>query len=125
MASDSELTEKQEKFLEIIFSEEFSGNLNEAKVAAGYSQATLLKDVVKGVSKHILSYADSILAVKVPKCLRNIEAVMDSPDKKGAKTKLDATLAWMDRAGLCKKERLEIEMKQPDGIIVLPAKKDT
>jgi hypothetical protein len=58
-----------------------------------------------------------------PKAVKKVLDVLDNPHKQGAKTQLDAAQSILDRAGIAKRERLEVEVKAPSGLVFLPPKK--
>ncbi len=117
-----ELTDKQTKFLELIFLPEYLGKEHQAMLDAGYSENTSLAHVYEGLRKEIIDKADSILVRKVFKSLGAIDSVLDDAAQKGAKTKLEAAAMVLDRIGLSKKDRLELEVKDTNGIFLLPKK---
>lgn len=120
----SQLTDNQEKFLELIFLPEYKNNYAKAAVDAGYSPTTPVTNIVKSVKQEILERVDLYLALNAPKAANSVLDVLDNSDAKGAKAKLEASAMILDRVGISKKERLEIEHKSANGILILPAKKD-
>lgn len=120
----NQLTDKQEKFLELIFKPEYLHNYAKAAVDAGYSPNSPIHIIVQGVQKQILERVEMYLATKAPSAAMRIIDVLQSPDMKGAKAALEAATTIMDRVGLSKKERIELEVKAPSGVFILPSKND-
>lgn len=119
------LTEKQSKFLEHLFSDEFVDNPRAAALAAGFSIHTDISQIMESVAvkEEILRRADMTIVLNVPKSVKKILDVQDNPHKQGAKAQLEAAHSILDRAGMTKKERLEVEVKTPSGLVFLPPKK--
>lgn len=117
-----ESSEKQAKFVELIFLPEYIGREKQALIDAGYSENTQLSHVYEFTKKAIIEKSDSILAKLLPKTFKNLEDVMDDAAQKGAKAKLEAVWGVLDRCGLNKKDRLDIEHKGISGVFVLPIK---
>lgn len=120
----SDLTEFQTKFLELIFQPQYIGNEKQAAIDAGYSPNTQLLQIYDTLKRELIEKADTILARKIPKSINGIESVLDNPDQKGAKAKLEAATIVLDRVGISKRDRMEIEIKNPSGVFIIPAKKD-
>lgn len=119
----SELTEKQEKFLTLIFLPEYTNDYQKAKVDAGYHPASSLPDIIKSVKEHIIDRIELELTLGAPKAVAKLFQVMQTPDAKGAKTALDAAGTVLDRVGIVKKEKIELEHKNINGIFIMPSKK--
>lgn len=117
-----DLTDKQKKFLELVFLPEYQDNFTKAAIAAGYSEGTHASDVLRSVSKQYIERLDYYLASKAAKAISKIDSVLDTPDAKGAKALLEASAMILDRIGVSKKERIEIEHKSVSGIFILPKK---
>ncbi len=119
---NNELTEKQTKFIELIFLPEYIGNEQQAKLDAGYSQNTELAHIYESVKKVIIEKSDTLLAKLLPKSFVGLEDVLDNSAQKGAKAKLEAIWGILDRVGISKKDRLEIDVKASNGVFILPQK---
>jgi hypothetical protein len=61
-----QLTEKQQKFLDVLF-EEARGNLHEAKKLAGYAPETIFKFLVISLRDEILERTNTYLAQNAPR----------------------------------------------------------
>lgn len=121
----TDLTEKQEKFLELIFLPEYVDDYKSAALTAGYSENSKVYDILtEPVIKEIVKRVDHFIAVNTPKSINGILRVMQNPDMKGAKALLEASGMLLDRAGISKKERLDIHHDVVSGVFILPVKKD-
>lgn len=122
------LTEQQTKFLDLIFSgdPEYMGRGGYKKAAndAGYSEATSITIVVNSVKDEILSRTETLLAMNTPESVMRIVDVLRNPEMKGAKQVLEAAGMLLDRMGVTKKDRLEVEVKAANGLVFIPTKKD-
>lgn len=116
-----ELTEMQKKFLAVLFNEA-AGDVAEAKKLAGYSSNVATSQVVKSLAKEIEEETRRFLSGKAAKAAWKMSEVMDNPTDLGNKEKMSAAKDIMDRAGLQKTEKVEVETKSP--VFILPAKND-
>lgn len=123
------LTNKQSAFVDILFSDEFMcGNMTikEAGVRAGYLEdspyAVLNSEkVVKEITKRTQEY----IAINGPEAVGAMLNVMRDPSQLGAANKLNAAKEVLDRAGVVKADRIEIEHKGIDAaMLILPPKRD-
>lgn len=118
---------QQIRFVEVYLDESRTNNnytevSKLARTAAGYSETTSIHEIVKGVKDLILEGVNLRLAQMAPKLLNNLETVVDYPATPGAKNILAAASTLLDRAGIIKKEESTINIKAPDGVLILPAK---
>lgn len=119
-----QLTEKQEKLLNLLFEDEFINNPRGAMRAAGYSDYTTFNEIVSGIKESIIEKTDQYLALHAAKAVQGVLDVLDNSEQKGAKARLEAASMILDRVGITKKERLEVEHKGASGILIIPAKKE-
>lgn len=114
------LTEMQEKFLDALCGEA-NGNIRAAMSMAGYSEHTKSYEVINPLKDEIIERASLMLAMNAPKATFGILGVLDDPGALGARNAVAAAREVLDRAGLVKKE--QVEVKGPSGgIFVLPPK---
>ena len=119
--SNKELTDKQKTFFSVLFSDE-DGDPRKAAELAGYSPTSYPK-VVQGLKDEIIERAESVLAAHSPKAALGISrALTDDGSIPGANIRMEAAKQILDRVGLGKKEKIEINAKVAHGILVLPAK---
>ena len=118
---NKELTDKQKTFLSVLFSDA-DGDTRKAAELAGYSPTSYPK-VVQGLKNEIIEKAESVLAAHSPKAALGISrALSDDGSIPGANIRMEAAKQILDRVGLVKKEKIDINAKVAHGIFVLPAK---
>jgi len=115
------LTEKQEKFLSSLAGEA-KGDARTALSLAGYEQTSYYA-VLDSLKEEVVDVANSILAHSAPKAAAKLVEVLDSDapiPQVGAKIQAAQTL--LDRVGISKRERLEVNHNHQGGIFLLPDK---
>ena len=119
--SNKTLTDKQQKFLDYLV--ETNGNPKEAAALAGYSGNHY--QVVKSLKNEIIDLATDVLANSAPEAAFKLVDIMntDAPIPQIG-NKLQAAQAILDRVGVVKKERVEVDHKTNGGVFILPAKKE-
>ena len=119
--SNKTLTDKQQKFLDCLI--ETNGNPKEAAELAGYSGNHY--QVVKSLKNEIIDLATDVLANSAPEAAFKLVDIMntDAPIPQIG-NKLQAAQAILDRVGVVKKERVEVDHKTNGGVFILPAKKE-
>ena len=118
---DRTLTEKQQKFLDCLV--EHNGNAKQAAEEAGYSGNHY--QVVKSLKNEILDLTTDILANSAPEAAVRLVDIMrtDKPIPQ-ISNKLQAAQTILDRVGVTKQERVEVNHKTSGGVFILPAKKE-
>ena len=117
----TELTEKQKIFLSALFGEA-NGEPRAAAEIAGYAPTSYPK-VVQGLKDQIIERAETVLAAHSPKAALSIaNAIDDDGSIPGASIRMEAAKQVLDRVGIIKKEKIDINAKVAHGIFVLPAK---
>ena len=115
------LTEKQECFLENLFGQA-RGNPREAAKLAGYDENGYQK-VIKSLKQEIIERAEGVLATHSPKAVMGmVNALDDDGSIPGANTRLEAAKQILDRVGISKTERIDVNAKVQHGIFILPPK---
>jgi len=119
LTTNRKLTEKQEKFLNSLI--ETKGDLKLSAEIAGYSGNHY--QVIKSLKHEIVDLASDVLAKEAPKAAFKLVEVLSS-DKSlpQANVKLQAAQTILDRVGLGKKERLDVNHNVSGGIFILPEK---
>ena len=118
------LTDMQEKFLDVLFTEA-QGNPREAARIAGYSEHSYPK-VVRNLKKEITELAENHLSTHSAKAVNRLITLLDEDGTTPqASIRLAAANSILDRVGLGKKDSLDINMKAMHGIFILPAKDGT
>ena len=119
--SSRKLTEKQESFLNNLI--ETKGNLKLSAELAGYSGNHY--QVIQSLKKEIVDLASDVLAKEAPSAAFKLVEVLESnKPMPHANVKLQAAQTILDRVGLGKKERLDVNHNvQSGGIFLMPDKK--
>ena len=118
------LTDMQEKFLDVLFGEA-QGNPREAARIAGYSDHSYPK-VVRNLRKEITELAENHLSTHSAKAANRLIALLDEDGTTPqASIRLAAANSILDRVGIVKKDQLDVNMKALHGIFILPAKDGT
>ena len=113
------LTEKQQSFLDYLI--ETGGNPKEAAELAGYSGNHY--QIIQTLREEIVDLASDVLARSAPQAAFKLIEVMNS-DKSmpQVNTKLQAAQTILDRVGVSKRERLDVNHNVNGGIFILPEK---
>lgn len=120
MNNKKELTTKQQTFLDNIVS--CNGNLKQAAELAGYAPGSYTT-IAKGLRKEIIEIAENIMASSAPQAaLKVVEMVTSDNPLPQANIRLQAAQTLLDRVGLGKKDKLEVDVQGSQGLFILPAK---
>ena len=115
------LTDMQEKFLDVLYGEA-QGNPREAARLAGYSENSYPK-VIRNLKKEIIELAETHLSTHSAKAATRLITLLDEDGTTPqASIRLAAANSVLDRVGLTKKDQLDINMKALHGIFILPPK---
>ena len=116
-----ELTEKQQSFLNHLV--ETQGDAKEAAKLAGYSSH--YHHVVKTIKSEIIELTQEVLANSAPKAAFKLVEIMDSKRPViQANNKLAAAQTLLDRVGVSKVDRVDVNHNvQSGGIFLMPDKK--
>ena len=115
------LTEKQQKFLDVLF-EEAGGNLVTAKKLAGYADAVTSRQVAEPLAEEIADLTKKFISSSATKAAYSMFEVMNSPTDLGNKEKMAAAKDVLDRSGFIKTEKVEVSAANP--LFILPQKAD-
>jgi len=113
------LTEKQQKFLDVLF-EEAGGNLVTAKKLAGYADGVSSKQVSEALAEEIADLTKKFISSSATKAAYSMFEVMNSPTDLGNKEKMAAAKDVLDRSGFIKTEKVEVSAANP--LFILPQK---
>tara|TARA_B100001094_G_C17860521_1_gene637157 strand:- start:64 stop:468 length:405 start_codon:yes stop_codon:yes gene_type:complete len=120
----TELSEQQKSFLVALFGEA-SGNARQAAEIAGYSES-YYPELVRNLKDEIINRAEEVLAAHSPKAaLGMINALDEDGSTPGVNIRMEAAKQILDRVGVSKKERIDMNIKQATGIFILPPKDGT
>tara|TARA_R110002020_G_scaffold102141_2_gene240127 strand:- start:574 stop:960 length:387 start_codon:yes stop_codon:yes gene_type:complete len=117
-----ELTIRQQNFLDHLV--DTGGDPREAAELAGYAKNGHWQ-VVHALKNEIIELASNILAQSAPKAAMKLVDIMDSNTPiPQANMRLQAAQTILDRTGLGKQDRLDINHKVEGGLFILPAKEE-
>ena len=118
---NKELTVQQKTFVNVLFGEAH-GNPKKAGELAGYAPSSYPK-VIKALKDEILNRAEYSLALHSAKAVKGL---VDALDEDGmtpaANIRLEAARQILDRVGIVKKEKIDINAQVAHGIFILPPK---
>ena len=114
-----ELTEQQQKFLAVLF-DEAGGDVLTAKKLAGYSDTTTTTQVVKSLKEEIIDATQMFMSRNAPKAAMAMVGALYDPTKLGIRDKMQAAKELLDRTGLVKTEKMQVETK--GGVMLMPPK---
>jgi len=116
---DKKLTEKQQKFLDAIL--ETNGDIAEAGKLAGYSGN--YHQVLKSLKEEVIDLASDVLARSAPQAAFKLLEVLNSNKPiPQANNKLQAAQTILDRVGLARTDRVQVDHNVSGGIFILPEK---
>lgn len=119
---NKELTIKQQSFLDHLVS--CNGDTKRAAELAGYAEGSYTS-VVKALKTEIIELAENILAQNAPKASLKLVEVMDSTSPiPQANVRLQAAQTLLDRVGLGKTDKLDVNLQNSNGLFILPAKQE-
>ena len=114
-----ELTEKQRKFLDVLF-DEANGDVTQAKLLAGYAPTSSTSDIVRGIKEEVLEATQMFMARNAPKAAVAMVSGINDPTEIGIRDKMTAAKELLDRTGLVKTEKMQVESK--GGVMLMPMK---
>jgi len=116
---EKKLTEKQQKFLDAIL--ETNGDIAEAGKLAGYSGN--YHQPLKALKEEVIDLASDVLARSAPQAaFKLIEVLNSNKPIPQANNKLQAAQTILDRVGLARTDRLQVDHNVSGGIFILPEK---
>ena len=113
------LTEKQQKLLAVLF-DEAGGDIVTAKKIAGYSDATSSTEIINSLKEEILDATSAYMARNAPKAAMAMVGALYDPTELGIRDKMSAAKELLDRSGLVKTEKMQVEAK--GGVMLMPPK---
>ena len=116
------LTDKQQAFLNALF-DEANGDVLLAKKIAGYSDSYSTTEIVNGLKEEILDATHMFIARNAPKAAFALVGGLTDPTELGIRDKMAAAKELLDRTGLVKTEKMQVEAK--GGVMLMPAKNAT
>ena len=113
------LTEKQQKFLDVLF-DEAGGDVVQAKKLAGYGEQSSTTAIVESLKDEIGDRTRSYFARTAPKAAMAMVGALYDPTELGIRDKMQAAKELLDRTGLVKTEKMQVEAK--GGVMLMPPK---
>jgi hypothetical protein len=114
-----QLTEMQQKFLDVLF-EEARGDFVKAKKLAGYSETYSTKHIVESLQDEIADLTKKFISSVGVKAAYSMYEVITDPTALGNKEKMIAAKDILDRGGFKAKDEIKVESDTP--LFILPAK---
>jgi len=116
-----ELTDQQKSFLTALFGDA-KGNPKKAGEIAGYSEHSYPK-VIRALKDEIIQRAEEVMASYSPKATMGlVNALEEDGSTPNASIRVEAAKQILDRVGLTKKEKVDINVRSVSGIFILPPK---
>jgi len=117
--TERKLTDKQQKFLEVLF-QEAQGSFVEAKRLAGYSDNVHTQSIVDSLEQEIFELTKKYISKLGVKAAWSMNEVMLNPTDLGNKEKMTAAKDILDRGGFKPTEKMDVKTDAP--VFILPAK---
>jgi len=114
-----QLNERQQKFLDVLF-EEAGGDVVAAKKLAGYAESSSTTEIVRGLKEEILEATQMYMARNAPKAALAMAGALYDPTELGIRDKMAAAKELLDRTGLIKTEKVQVEAS--GGVMLMPPK---
>ena len=120
LPSERKLTDKQQSFLNNLI--ETKGDLKLSAELAGYSGNHY--QVLKSLKEEVVDLAQNVLAREAPTAaFKIIEVLKSDRPIPQANYKLQAAQTILDRVGVSKTDRIDVNHNTGGGIFILPEKK--
>jgi|TARA_R110000787_G_scaffold128139_1_gene239856 hypothetical protein len=113
------LTEKQQKFLDVLF-EEAQGNPVKALKIAEYAHGVSSTTVLNALQDEVAELTKKFISTRGPQAAWSLMEVLNNPTDLGNKEKMAAAKDLLDRAGFVKTEKVEVKTESP--LFILPPK---
>ena len=119
-STNRDLTDKQQKFLDCLI--ETKGDLKLSAELAGYAGNHY--QVIRSLKHEIVELASDVLAREAPSAaFKLVEMMGSSTAVPQANVKLQAAQTILDRVGVTKKEKLDVNNTVTNSVFILPEKK--
>ena len=113
------LTEKQQKFLDVLF-EEARGNPATARKLSGYADTVATSSITSVLQDEIADITKKFISSTATKAAYSMYEIMSSPTDLGNKEKMTAAKDILDRSGFTKTDKVEVTSSSP--LFILPPK---
>ena len=115
-----QLTEMQQTFLQVLF-DQAGGDVVTAKKLAGYADGTSTSDIVKSMKEEIMEATQLYMSRNAPRAAVAMVGGLTDPTELGIRDKMAAAKELLDRTGLVKTEKMQVE--STGGVMLMPTKK--
>jgi len=116
------LTAMQQAFLDALFSTAANGDARTAMDIAGYSKATQVSLCVESMKEEVVNLTHAYLASTGPLAAVAMRGVITDPTALGNRDRLAAAREILDRTGIVKTERVQVQT-DAGGLFIMPPKK--
>lgn len=117
------LTEQQQSFLAALATSA-KGNINIALQEAGYADSSK-SNVIDTLKDEIIDVATKILAKSAPIASQKLVEILESDDPiPQVNAKLQAAQTLLDRVGISKRDKLDVNHTIASGIFIIPQKEE-
>ena len=115
------LTVKQQVFLDVLFGEA-EGDPKLAMELAGY-QTTTFHALLESLHDEIIKNAEQFIAFHAPAAAMGLTSILlGQDDKPNTNARMEAARQILDRAGIVKKDKMDITVDSEKGIFIFPMK---
>lgn len=117
-------TEKQQSFLDAMYDSN-TGDIRQAMTVAGYDSSAPSTFLLQSLSSELIEIATHTLAKNAPRAANKIVDIMtsDMPIPQ-VNQKLQAAQTLLDRVGVVKEQKMNVEHNVSGGIFIIPAKEE-
>ena len=105
--------------LNVLF-DEAGGNVTIAKKLVGYAEGVSPSQMVTALKEEILEATQTYMARNAPKAAVAITSSLDDPTQLGIRDRMSAARELLDRTGLIKTEKVQVETS--GGVMLMPPK---
>ena len=106
--------------MEVLF-DQANGDVVQAKLLAGYSEHSSTSSIVASMKDEIMDATQLYMSRNAPKAAVAMVSGVDDPTQLGLRDRLAASKELLDRVGLIKTEKVQVEAS--GGVMLLPPKK--
>lgn len=115
------LTDQEKTFIATLLTN--GGKFPAASAAAGY-HPTYAYQLAKRLREEIIEATESFLAMNAPKAAMTLVGGMDEDgETPSANIRVECAKQILDRVGVSRKERLEVDSNVPTALFILPDKR--
>ena len=114
-------TEKQQSFLDAMYDSK-TGDVRQAMTVAGYDSSAPSTFLLQSLSSELIEIATHTLAKNAPRAANKIVDIMtsDMPIPQ-VNQKLQAAQTLLDRVGVVKEQKMNVDHNVSGGIFIIPA----